>query len=137
MTANRDERTPLRAKDEEFIERLAARFEPAPLSPARRAAFDAALAERIASRRRSRLLAPALAAAAAAVAVAWFIVPADFDPAATGRGAGDDIAAEASAAAHWERELFDPSSLFEDDDVDDLEQLPDDYAAIADAFLDG
>jgi hypothetical protein len=136
MTANHDEQSPLRAEDAKFVERLAARFSPAPPSPARLAAFDDALAKRIARRRYSRLLVPALAAAAAAAAVAWFVAPGALDPEATGRG-GDDIFAEASAAARWELDLLDPSSLIEPDDADDFERLPDDYAAIAGFFLDG
>lgn len=138
MTANQDERTPLRAEDEEFAERLAASFSPAPLSPARRAAFDDALAARL-ERRRSRLLLPVFAAAAgaAAAALVWLAAPGVFDPAATGREAADDAVAEASAAARWEFELLDLDSLTAADDADDLERLPDDYAAIAGTFLDG
>jgi hypothetical protein len=139
MTANRDEGTPRRAEDEEFAERLAASFSPAPLSPARRAAFDAALAERLEQRRRSRLLLPALAAAAGAAvaALAWLAAPGAFDPAATERGGADDVVAETSAALRWELELLDLNALTEADDPDRAERLPDDYAAIAGLFLDG
>ena len=139
MNANRDEGTPPRAEDEKFAERLAASFSPAPLSPARRAAFDEALAARLEQRRRSRLMLPALAAAAGAVAaaLAWLTLPGAFDPAATGgRGAGD-VAAETSAAVRWELELLDPNALTDADDAGDTERLPDDYAAIAGLFLDG
>jgi hypothetical protein len=138
MTANYDEGTPLRAEDEKFAERLAASFSPAPLSPARRAAFDAALATRLEQRRRSRLL-PALAAAAvaAAAALAWLAAPGAFDPAATGGGGADDVVAETSAAVRWELELLDLNALTDVDDADDAERLPDDYAAIAGLFLDG
>ena len=137
MTVSQDERTPLRAEDEEFAERLAASFSPAPLSPAQRAAFNEALVARLERRRRSRLLVPAIAAAAGAAAAAfvWLAVPGAFDPAATGRGAADGDVAEASAAARWELELLDLDSLIDADDADDLERLPDDYAAIAGAFL--
>ena len=136
MTPNRDDRAPLRGEDEELVERLAEGFAPAPLSPARRAAFDEALAVRIASRRRKRLLVPALAAAAA-VALAWLVAPGARGP-ATNELAGEmDLLAEAEAAARWERELFDPDFLFESEEATDSEQLPDDYAAIAGAFLDG
>jgi hypothetical protein len=138
MTANRDEGTPLRAEDEEFAERLAASFSPAPLSPARRTAFDAGLAERL-ERRRSRLLLPALAAAAgaAAAALAWLAAPGAFDPAATGGGGANDVVAESSAAVLWELELLDLNALTDADDADAAERLPDDYAAIAGLFLDG
>jgi len=134
MTANRDDRAPLHTEDEEFIERLAEGFAPAPLSAARRAAFDHALAARIASPQRKRLLVPALAAVAAAAALAWFVAPGTLDPATNSE---EGVLAEAAAAARWERELFDPSSLFESEEADDAEGLPDDYAAIAVAFLDG
>jgi hypothetical protein len=133
MRENRDETTPLSAEDEEFVERLSVGFAPVPLPPARRAAFDLALADRIASRRRSRLIAPVLATAVAAAAVAWFVVPAALDPAATGRRG--EVVSE--SAARWERELFDPTALIGPEDADGAEQLPDDYAAIAAVFLDG
>jgi hypothetical protein len=137
MTVNRDEGTPLRAENEEFAERLAASFSPAPLSPAQRAAFNEALAARLERRRRSRLLVPALAAAAgaAAAALVWLAAPGAFDPTATGGRAADDVVAEASAAARWELGLLDLDSLIDADDVDDFERLPDDYAAIAGTFL--
>jgi len=138
MTANRDEPTLPRDRDEEFVERLSAGFCPAPLSPARRAAFDEALAARL-ERRRSRLLLPALAAAAgaAAAALVWLLAPGAFNPAATGRQGAGDVVAEASAAARWELELLDPNSFTDSDDREDSERLPDDYAAIAGIFLDG
>jgi hypothetical protein len=137
MTANRDERGLLSAEDEEFTERLAASFSPAPPSPARRADFDEALAGRL-ERRRSRLLLPALAGAAgaAAAAIAWLVAPGAFDPAATQREANDAVA-EAAAAARWELELLDLDSLTDPDAAAESEQLPDDYAAIAGIFLDG
>jgi hypothetical protein len=137
MTPNRDDRAPLRGEDEEFVERLAEGFAPAALSPARRAAFDEALAVRIAGRRRKRLLVPALAAAAAAVALAWLVAPGARGPVTNELAGEKDLLAEAEAAARWERELFDPGSLFESEEAADSEQLPDDYAAIAGAFLDG
>jgi hypothetical protein len=137
MTANQDERTPLRAEDEEFVERLAARFSPEPLSPARRAAFDDALAARIARRRHRWLLVPALATAAVAAALAWLVAPGAFDPAKIGPANGDDVIAETTADTLWELELLDPNAFVERDEADDLEQLPDDYAAIAVVFLDG
>ena len=138
MTAKHDERTPLRAEDEEFAERLAASFSPPPLSPAQRAAFDETLAAQL-ERRRSRLVLPALAGAAVAVAavLAWLAAPGAFDPAATERGRADDVVAEASAGARWELELLDLNSLADADDAEDAERLPDDYVAIADIFLDG
>ena len=142
MTANRDEGTPIRGEDEEFAERLAANFSPAPLSPAQRAAFNEALVARPLRHDPpvvgcSRLLVPAIAAAAgaAAAALVWLAAPGALDPTATGRGAADDVVAEASAAARWEFGLLDLDSLIYSDDVDDLEKLPDDYAAIAGTFL--
>ena len=137
MTANQDERKPLHSEDEEFVERLAARFSPEPLSPARRAAFDDALAARIARRRHRWLLVPALATAAVAAALAWLAAPGAFDPEKIGPENRDDVIAEATAATLWELELFDPDAFAERDDSDDLEQLPEDYAAIAVVFLDG
>jgi hypothetical protein len=136
MTVNRDEGTPLRDEDREFAERLAASFSPAPLSPTQRAAFREALEARL-ERRRNRLLVPALAAAAgaAAAALVWLVAPGAFDPAATGRGAAEDIVAEPSAAAPWGMGLLDLDSLIDANGTDDLERLPDDYAAIAGAFL--
>jgi hypothetical protein len=138
MTVNRGERTPLRSEDEEFAERLSASFSPAPLSPAQRAAFDAALAERLA-RRPSRLLVPVLAgaAAAAAVALAWLLAPGAFDSAPTGRAGAGNVVADASDEASWELELLDPNALTNAGYPEDAEPLPADYAAIAGIFLDG
>jgi hypothetical protein len=133
MRQNPDESTPLSVEDEAFVERLSEGFAPAPLCRARSAAFDDALASRIARPRRSRLIAPVLATAVAAAAVAWFVAPAALDPAPIGSGA----AVVSEAAARWERELFDPAALIGPEDAGDAEQLPDDYAAIAAVFLDG
>jgi hypothetical protein len=137
MTENRDESAPLCVEDEAFAERLAASFSPGPLSPARRAAFDDALAGRL-ERRRSRRLVPALAAAAGvtAAALAWRVAPGVFDPTPTGRGGADDVVAEAAAAARWELDLLDLDSLTDADGADDAERLPDDYVAIAGLFLE-
>jgi len=48
-----EKRLDLEPDEREFLERLAASFRPAPLAPAERTAFDAALADRI-DRRRAR-----------------------------------------------------------------------------------
>ena len=138
MTAKHDERTPLRAEDEELAERLAASFSPPPLSPAQRAAFDETLAAQL-ERRRSRLMLPALAGAAGAAvaALAWLAAPGAFDPGTSERGGAGDVVAEASAAVRWELELLDLDLLIDADDAEDAERLPDDYVAIAGLFLDG
>jgi hypothetical protein len=146
--------TPERHHDAErrFAERLAAHYRPEPLGGVERARFDAALRERIGRRRRARAFAPALAGAAGALALAFWAWPAATpapgsggDPVASrqaGAAADREVgAAEAEVAAGWEAEVaagWEADVLLAADaEPADEDYLPDEYVALAAAFLDG
>jgi hypothetical protein len=127
MTPTHDNRPKLSREDQEFVERVAANFEPAPMAPARRVAFDEALRARLERPRRRRILAPAFATLAVTAAVVFLVL--------SGRlGA---IVAEADTAAQWEYELVYLDELVRIEERDDSELLPDDYLAISSVFLSG
>jgi len=128
-----EERVDLAPEEREFVERLAASFRPAPLAARSRAAFDAALAERIARRRVRRRwigLGGLPAAAAAALAGVWLVL----GDAPAPRTEPETRSALFPAQA-WEEEvlLLDASSEPEADA--DLQVLPEEYLAIASAML--
>ncbi len=132
MTSPGDERAPLEGAAEEFVDRLAEAYAPEQMSTAERAAFDAGLRSRLGRRRRGPVLIPALAAAAAALLL-WFMVSDSTGPV---RLPGE-AEPGAMVAGTWEDELFLSSDLSVSEDRDESEALPDDYLAIASAFLDG
>jgi hypothetical protein len=72
MNAEREDRERNDPGDAAFVARLTAAFAPPPMTPARRARFDARLAERV-GRDRLRFV-PGLAAGAAAAAAALFVI---------------------------------------------------------------
>jgi hypothetical protein len=132
MTAPRDERPPLDGADKEFVERLASSYAPTPMTGAGRAAFDDAVRARLERPRRRPVLIPAVGAAAAA-ALAWVVLSYSIGP--TRLPGGED--AGAVAASFWEDELFLSSDLSASEDREESATLPEDYLAIASAFLDG
>jgi hypothetical protein len=127
MTAPRDERPPLDGADKEFVERLASSYAPTPMTGARRAAFDDAVRPR-----RRPVLIPAIGAAAAA-ALAWVVLSPSIGPMRL--PGGEDSGPV--AASFWEDELFLSSDLSASEDREESATLPEDYLAIAGAFLDG
>jgi hypothetical protein len=131
-----DPDAPVLARAEQrFVAHVAEAYRASPQSVEQRVAFQARLDARIARRRilpRLRMLAGAAVAAAAA----WLVVMGlGWDPRGELRvaRAGDPrpAAAESTRASAAEAIL----SLSADEDDED-ESLPDDYAAIADLFLD-
>ena len=130
--------------DAEFVKRLADHYAPPALSPGQRAAWDAALAARLETRRRAMLL-PGLATAALATTLVfglggWFgfetddpsVRPASVVSAAATRPLVVSAEESVSDLPDWEYLLaFQPA----DDEEDG--QLPDDYMAIARIFLEG
>jgi hypothetical protein len=106
-----------------FGRRVGEHYAPAPLSPARRAALDEALRQRIERSGPARRLAPALAAAALATLV-WWSWPDAPEP---------ELASAAST--RWEQDLFYAGDAASSTAVE-AEGLPEDYRAIAVAFLD-
>lgn len=123
-----DARTTDRERDSSrFLERLAEHYRPEPLGPAQRARFDARLRERIERRRRAPAWMPSLAGVTAALALAFWLWPAATPPPQP----GVDLAA---LGAGWEADV-----LLADEDAPLAEEdyLPDEYQAIAFAFIDG
>ena len=125
--------TPNRDQDpgRRFAERLAEHYRPEPLGRAQCARFDAALRERIERRRRGLVWIPALTSAAAALMLSWWIWPAATPP--THSEANVDPVA--MAASDWEVDVF----LGDPDETLAAEEsyLPDEYVALAVAFIDG
>jgi len=134
MTDSRDDRAPLEGAEGEFVERLASSYAPAPMTAARRAAFDEAIRARLERSRRLPVLIPAVgAAAAAALALVWLVLSYSMGPI----GLPWEGESEAVVASSWEDELFLSSDLSAAEDGDESATLPEDYLAIAGAFLDG
>jgi hypothetical protein len=136
MSSTSDERPKLTAEDEDFVKGVAASYAPPPMTPAGRAAFDEALLGRIrrgGSARRRLVVAGLPAAAAAALAAVWLLFP---SPGSEQLAPLEQTGPALSARA-WEEELFLESGLFEAEQPDDSELLPEEYLAIAGVFLDG
>ena len=136
MTGPNDGQAPLGPEDAAFVERLTEAFAPGPLGTAERAAFDAALEERI-TRRRSRWLGVPILAGATLVALgAWLLLPTEFGPSAPSLPGPAAVVAATQTEAEWEDELLDAMLFGEIEESDAVDELPDDYAAIATVFLD-
>jgi hypothetical protein len=121
----------LAREESRFVERLAESYAPEAMTPAGQIAFDEALRERIAGRRSSWRPATALwvpAAAAAALAAIWLL---GGNPTLEGVPSPEP----AIRTEVWEEALFSPEPVddFEFSDTDGV--LPEEYAAIASAFL--
>jgi hypothetical protein len=132
MTTPRDERPPLDGAEEEFVDRLAEVYAPAPMTAAERAAFDGAIRARLERPVRRPVLIPVLGAAAAA-ALVWFVLTQPIGPI----GSPGEEKSGAAVAGSWEDELFLSSDLSASEDRDESESLPEDYLAIASVFVDG
>lgn len=136
MTGPHDAQTPLGPEDAAFVERLSQEFAPDTLGAARRAAFDAALEDRLTRRRASGLGIPVLVGATLAALGAWLLLATPFGPSAPSSSAPVAVVADTRSAAEWEDELLDAVSFGEIEEPDGSDELPDDYAAIAAVFLD-
>ena len=132
MTSPRDERPVLEGAEKEFVERLAREYAPPPMTAAERVAFDEAVRARLERPERRLLLVPAIGAAAAAALLCFVL----FDSSGPIRLPGEEERG-AVVASPWEDELFLSSDLSASEDRDESEALPEDYLAIASAFLDG
>ena len=107
-----------------FVERLARHYSPPESTPARRAAFDEALRQRLEVPRRGRGLVPAWVGVGAALLLAvgfWTLSEAPRVELVDGA---------------WEYELLLSSDVSPSEDSDEGDYLPDDYLAIASVFLD-
>ena len=99
-------------------------------------AFDAALEERITRQRPRWLGVPILAGAALVALGAWLLLPTQFGPSAPNSPEPAAVVAGPQAAVAWEDELLDAVSFGEIEESAEVDELPDDYAAIAAVFLD-
>ena len=113
----------LTGEQRHWIERISRAYRAGPMPAARRAAFDAALEERLERRGRRPLWGPLGAVAAAALAALWLGIPGA--PEISGPGVETEF-----------RELLLATG---DDGLSDEaeEPLPDEYLAIESFFLDG
>jgi ferric-dicitrate binding protein FerR (iron transport regulator) len=121
--------------DRRFAERLAEHYRPEPLDPAQRARFDAALRQRFERRQWAPAWVPALTGVAAALALGWWIWPAATPPMDSGTGVAPVAMASSLEASEWEADVL----LTDTDETLAAEEayLPDEYVALAVAFIDG
>jgi hypothetical protein len=129
MTQPREPTPPSREREREFIRRLAASYDPGPLSPQARVAFNRTLEERLGRRPRARLWLRALGVAAAVLAAAW-LASRDTAP-VPGASPEGTVTARAEGSADWEYEALYPTELGEGAGREDGDFLPDEYRAIA------
>jgi ferric-dicitrate binding protein FerR (iron transport regulator) len=123
--------------DAGFVARLKAEYAPQPQGAARRQEFLRELEARIERRRGRRRLLLALAGAGAAGAVAWLLLAPPPAPERTPSAGGEPLAAS-QPGEQWDMQLFYADELLDDDAGDDAtaQALPEEYAAIANVFLD-
>lgn len=131
MSADR-EHEGLTPDEAAFVRRLAAAAEPPPMTPARRAAFDRRLEQRLARPRWRPVLLPAALAAAAVLLL--FGLRGAFDRVETPRVAELPAAVADADEVDFEAALFAlAADSFDEDDT----TLPEDYLAIEDELLGG
>ncbi|MBW2273733.1 MAG: hypothetical protein JRG96_10700 [Deltaproteobacteria bacterium] len=121
----------LSAEESRFVKSIAEGYAPAPMTSARRVSFDDALRERIEGRRSPWPSAAALwvpAAATAVMATVWLF--SGSPRLGSAPGPATTITVEA-----WEEVLLSPDIVSDLDTTDYDEDLPEDYLAIASAFL--
>jgi len=134
-----DERLPLDSTDAHFAAKLAELYAPEPQTLEQRQAFARGLEARLSGRGYRRAWFPALASAAAcaAAALTWLLVSPGSTPTRT---ATDSAVAGGASQKEWEAQLFYPDQLMgrymEDVTTPRTGGLPDEYMAIASAFLD-
>jgi hypothetical protein len=124
------QKPPSEEQDREFARRVAASYDPGPLSPEARVAFNRRLDARLARRPRARLWLPALSVAAAALAAAW-LASRDTPPLPGPAQPGGAVLARAEGSAAWEYEVLYPTELDDAGALEDGDFLPDEYLAIA------
>jgi hypothetical protein len=132
MSPNHDP-TNDREREPRFVRQLAEHYRPEPLGPAERARFDARLRERVERDHRAAAWLPSLAGVAAALALALWLWPAGPPTPETHVVAAADLPSDASDT-RWETDVL---LVDEDATLAEEDYLPDDYQAIAYAFIDG
>ena len=118
MNDPRDELTP---DEQRFVTRVAGAYQAPQRSPARSAAFQRTLEERVARPRAARWL-PAFAGAIAVAVLAWLAIGVGIEPSMPGEQARIATAEEAILALSADEES-------------EEEALPEEYVAIASLFL--
>jgi len=131
MSSSNDERRTLSRDDSRFVKSLAEGYAPEPMTPAQQVAFDEALRERIegrSSRWRPMAALSIPAVAAAALAALWLV-------SGDARLGSAPSRAPTITAEAWEAALLSPDDVVDADASEGDEMLPDEYLAIASAFL--
>ncbi len=128
--------SPLDPEERHFLSQIDAHYQPAPMTPARRAALDARVRERVERRGLRGRLAPGLVAASVAALAVWIVLPVEEGSVVESglRVAARDVGAQGSP---WESRLF--HGDLGDSALEEAEgefALPADYAAIASVFID-
>lgn len=127
------ERPALAGDDARLLARVREAFAPEPMTPFERTAFDARLQERIERRRRRLGLWPALGAGLVAASLAMLLLVREE---ANGPPTPGSVAIATSqprpASPAWAADLL----YGDDDELDEDDGLPAEYAAIAGVFLD-
>jgi len=137
MAERRDEDSSLSPEDHAFVGRLVENFAPPALSASRRASLDAELRDRVARPRGLGFARPAFASAVAGLAIGLALAWGGSESLPPEAARPGESAPDAASLAAWEWGLFDPESYGEAETGSDLDELPDDFAAIAGIFLDG
>jgi hypothetical protein len=137
MNEKTDERPLLSTEDEAFVGRLAEQYAPPQLSAARRAALDTELRGRVVSANGLGFVRPAFASVLVALALGLVLAVGVFESKPPEGSRPTVLLVDSPSAEVWERSLFDPEFYDDVDAGSDLDELPDDYAAIAGIFLDG
>jgi hypothetical protein len=137
MKEKTDEQPLLSTEDEAFVGRVAEQYAPPSLSAARRAALDTELRGRVASPNRIGFERPAFASVLVALALGGVLALGVFESKPPEDSRPAVRLADSPSVEAWERGLFDPEFFDDVDAGSDLDELPDDYAAIAGIFLDG
>lgn len=145
------ERHPDADADRRFAERLAAHYRPQPLDPAARTRFDATLRERLERRPGLPAWLPVLASAAAALVLFWWAWPAATPTndapeslprvavqvqAPTAPATQTPDAAASPALQDWSADVL-LADATDTGTPSEESYLPDEYVALAVAFIDG
>lgn len=121
-------------RDRRFLEALRTGYAPPPESAEERVDFTRRLDARIARRHRWGRLVPGAIGVAASAALVWALLPAPPEPEPAPR---PSASVPEAWQADWQGYLLYPDELEEAGASDTPQAFPDEYLAIASAFLDG
>ncbi len=131
-----------RDRDERVLERVRELYRPEPMSPSQRVAFDAGLRARLESpwtrARRLRVIAPAVAGLVAGIAL-WLVMSLPGTPPTPGFGVAHGTPSpttEPLTPQAWDYAVLIPSELKDGNgDIEQTEELPEEYLALASAIF--